>query len=771
MNVNEPTLIVTGGPLDGQVVRVSPDGPTRLGSGPDMTVPLALANVAAHHASLMWDGHGLLLSALDTPTGTYVNGERISAEHQLADGDRVCLGPPGSKQSVKFVVRLEAGDEGGTAGDALPDFEAPAQEFDGTLDLSGPEPPPLVLIDPDAGADGPVAPDEARLPSWSGLAGEPDFVTPAAEGPAAVPAPAAPAPAAERPRTEARRRPEYTSDVPSMVPEPGPDDEPRARPAPPPPLAPPAVARPKAAPARRPPATISLGRLEIPRVALFAGLALVAGLATWLVARQVMRPAPVLESVLPPRVQPGGTITLSGSNFAPDSDRNEVRFGSQRGQVSSASETRITVQVPDGASPGGAADVPVSVVSAGRRSNTLHVKVFVPPNIKSIEPDVALPGAEVVLSIPSLAAPPTVVMDGQRAEVLEVQGGDVRVRVPDLPVAFGRKVTVVAEASGFSGSAGQIILGRLPLLTGVEPGSGPPGTPVKVAGRGFGAEPAANTVTVGGEPALVISASPRELVVAVPLPGGTGTVTAPIEVRVGGVASNALPLVVNRLSTLTFVLRFFPAPVPGDSQRAYVATELGPLLLLSDKGPAASVAERAVQLSSALNQLADKALAGQAPAFELRESPGRRSAWWAGPSCWRPRRPTLPATGRAPRLAGWRPTGPRCWPTRSRCSWSSGARRAWPRAPPRASCSSTCSPRPSARSRNQAPARASRGRSSSRSTPRSESSSRTWPCSCPARRRRAPPPRSSRASGTGPCRRRGRRRAPSRSASSAPAGA
>lgn len=643
VSANEPTLIVTGGPLDGQVVRVSQASPTRLGSGADTALPVALANVAAHHATLQWDGHELKLSADDTPTGTYVNGERILATHRLSDGDRVCLGPPGSKQSVKFVVRLDAAPEGAEGGDALPGFEAPAPDLGDVLDLSAlppglspaPEPPPLVLIDPDAGEGGPAAAREGGLPGWSELPAGPLHVEPTlppaaaratpAPAPAASPRaatpPPAPAPPADRPRTETRHRPEYTSDIPSMMPDTGTAAEMPARLPGPPPVSPATPKRPMQAAPRRPAATLRLGLLEVPRLAVFVALGLLAGAGAWMVARYFARPAPVLASILPPRVQPGATVTLVGENFAAGGERNEVRFGTQSGQVSFASDSRITVTVPAVAPAGGAADVPVSVVSGGRRSNTMHVKVFVAPNIKSIAPDVALPGGEVVLNIPDLVGELKVQMDGQPAQVLESKGGAVRVRVPDLPVALGRRVKVIAESSGLPGSAAELILGRLPLLTQVSPSSGPPGTPIKITGRGFAAEPAGNAVTVGGVPALVISASAQELTVAVPVPGGSGTVTAAIEVRVGGVSSNPLPLVVDRLSTLTFVLRCFAAPVPGDTQRAYVATEYGPLLLLSDKGAAASTAERAVQVSAALNQLADSALSGRPPAFELRESP------------------------------------------------------------------------------------------------------------------------------------------------------
>ena len=255
MSGNQPTLIVTGGPLDGQILRLARRGQTVLGSGPDTVTPLALANVAAHHATLEWDGQELHLAALETPTGTYVNGERISATHVLADGDRLCLGPPGSKQSVKLVVRLSA-DEGepeeeaaGAAEEALPGFEAP--DLDGTLDLSSPsapEAPSLLLIDPDAAEPREPAVAETALPGWSDTPVEPPAPAlvltepePAAEPPQPPPE-AAPAPP---PRTEARHRPEYTHEIPSMLPEEAAGESAPARPAPPAP-GPPPTARPRA---------------------------------------------------------------------------------------------------------------------------------------------------------------------------------------------------------------------------------------------------------------------------------------------------------------------------------------------------------------------------------------------------------------------------------------------------------------------------------------------------------------------------------------------
>ena len=65
-----PTLTVTGGPHDGQSLVVRGGGPCSLGSAADSTLQLDLANVDLAHAQVVWDSRGLILSDLDSSTGT-----------------------------------------------------------------------------------------------------------------------------------------------------------------------------------------------------------------------------------------------------------------------------------------------------------------------------------------------------------------------------------------------------------------------------------------------------------------------------------------------------------------------------------------------------------------------------------------------------------------------------------------------------------------------------------------------------------------------------
>jgi hypothetical protein len=82
---------------------------------------------------------------------------------------------------------------------------------------------------------------------------------------------------------------------------------------------------------------------------------------------------------------------------------------------------------------------------------------------------------------------------------------------------------VTVELAGETGRPAEIILGRLPIVTVVAPASGPPGTRVVLRGHGFDPDVRADRVTIGGEPALLLSATANEIAAMVPAPPGAGS--------------------------------------------------------------------------------------------------------------------------------------------------------------------------------------------------------------------------------------------------------
>jgi hypothetical protein len=421
-------------------------------------------------------------------------------------------------------------------------------------------------------------------------------------------------PAAEKPAPASgkKQRPDYTSDLPSMVPA-GVRERfsAPAQPPPPPSLAPLARSAPRA---RR--AGPSLSRT----VALALATLALAGGGLWLY-RRLQPPAPVITSVTPPKAEPGQTVTVAGTGFDTDAASNTVRFGDQTGEVTSASDTQLAVTVPASLS---AAEAPLRVQTRGGRSNALFLKIYKGPRVTSVDPPVALPGSEVTLRGENLEGSGlTVQVGGLPAKVKDSGGGTIRILVPDLPLLEGRQVAVSVSVAGETGLPADLILGRLPLVTKVTPQSGPPGTQVSVRGHGFDPDARGNQVTIGGERALLLGASANEISAIVPAPATSGHLPAPIVVQArGGTSSGGVPFVVMSPSESSFRPLYFPAAAaerPGEDV-VFVSTELGPALLLGGKADAPSTPERAVRVAAALNAVV-QAAASRPALLEVRDKP------------------------------------------------------------------------------------------------------------------------------------------------------
>jgi hypothetical protein len=333
---------------------------------------------------------------------------------------------------------------------------------------------------------------------------------------------------------------------------------------------------------------------------------------------------PVLESVQPGRSEPGQTVSLSGLHFLSDASANSVRIGEQTALVTSATETQLAVTVPAGLAASGAEDVPIVVETAGGRSSAVMLKVYRPPKVTSVEPDVVMPGQSLVVKGQNLSGTPlSVVIGGLPGEVKEAQPDQIRVVVPAIPVVEGLKSIVTVSVGSDAAKPMDVLVGRLPMVFSATPKSGQAGDRVVVAGRGFDPTPTGNDVTFSGQAALVLAATPAELTVIAPAtPRGEGTLNAEVHVRTKGTEStSSAAFALTRVSASVFLPRFFAAPVteyPGEGL-AYVSTELGPFFVLGEKGAAGSTAERAALLAAALNGLVADA-ASASLAFELRDT-------------------------------------------------------------------------------------------------------------------------------------------------------
>lgn len=584
-----PTLTVTGGPHDGQSLPIPVGAVHVVGSAEGAQFRLTPANVSAEHARVSHDaGRGLLLADLGSVAGTYVNGEKVEGERALHEGDRICLGPPGAKASVKLLLVR-----------AAPPAEEPAilldaADDDVVLDV-GPPSPTLMIGDPVPGVPAPVvvvAPAPAPMPP---PAPPPPAPLPAA--PSAGPAPqVSSAPPATRPPAEAptpkRAKPEYTDGVPSIV------SSMQRQPLPVPPA-------PPLPPSAWPPTKRAAAAPAVPRVAIAAGAALVLVGGSYFVARSFMKGPPVANSVMPARVEGGQTVTVSGSGFGNDPAGITVRVGGTPGKIVSASDTQVAVEVPDVDPERGAAELEVVAQTRGGTSKALMLIVTAPPRVTGFRPDVAMPGDEVVAMGKHLKGKPlSVAIDGLEAAVLEAAGDRLRFRVPELTVSPGHGATVIVRRGQEASKPAQLYLGKLPLLIEATPVRAGAGDRVTLKGRGFTPRADANVVRFGTEPALVIQAKEDELVVSTP---GAGVVTTqldlPIVVETERGRSNSVPFLLTRLSSGQFLPRYHAAPALERPGSVIVATELGPVMLLGGPADAPSVVERGVKTAAALNAL------------------------------------------------------------------------------------------------------------------------------------------------------------------------
>jgi hypothetical protein len=599
---SHPVLIVTGPPRDGDSLALESLGFEKtLGSGPDCHFRLQAGNVDHNHARVVWEGRGVLLSDLGSAAGTYVNGEKIASDHALSDGDRICLGPPGSKQTVKLLARLPA-----ESSMPAPMVLAPEQDEFGL----GKEPPPLELLPAEPEPSPANAAPTAFVPlAPPASAAAPPIVAPPPEPVAAPPAPPvvietpilaakppdpapAPVPPPSRPRPLARELSELPSiDAPSSSAEPSEE---------------PSEDRPPRPERRRPVAPSKAARGTPPIVWIAAGVAVAAGagVAGYLKLRATQ---PALTALAPPQAEPRQALVLTGTGFAPEPSGNTVRIGSRTVPVTSATDTQVTVTVPADLDAGGAADVPVVVETSGGQSNPVFLRVRRLPQGLKLEQDVAVPGDEVVITGQNLDVKPLqVLVAGVPTEVIAADSGRVHVRVPpELPFQEGKAASVTVTVGGHSAPALPLLLGRLPLVTQLAPRSARAGERVTLHGRGFDPAPGGTAVSFGPEPALVLRATETEVEVLVPhVAAAAGEQDLPVVVKARGSASTgSLSFAVMRPSASTFVPHFFAAAVPEDPAggRAFVSCALGPVLLLSGRDDTSSTAERAARTAAALN--------------------------------------------------------------------------------------------------------------------------------------------------------------------------
>ena len=107
-----PTLIVTGGPLDGTAYPLPGKGETVVGSSMDAGVQIMLGNVEPFHARIVDGPGGLVIEDAGSATGTFVNGEKVFEYEQPqldeSDADARRLIVDGNKMLREGTISLQS---------------------------------------------------------------------------------------------------------------------------------------------------------------------------------------------------------------------------------------------------------------------------------------------------------------------------------------------------------------------------------------------------------------------------------------------------------------------------------------------------------------------------------------------------------------------------------------------------------------------------------------------------------------------------------------
>ena len=236
--------------------------------------------------------------------------------------------------------------------------------------------------------------------------------------------------------------------------------------------------------------------------------------------------APAIGSLSPDSGPEGTTVEITGTSFGAVQGTSTVTFNGTEATPTNWSSTSITAAVPEGATTG---DVVVTVDGTA----SVGASFTVTPAIGSLSPVAGPEGTTVEITGTSFGAmqgTSTVTFNGTEATPTNWSSTSITAAVPEGATTGNVVVTVGGEAS----NGVSFTVGTDPVISGLNPDSGPAGTSVVITGANFGASQGTSTVTFNGVTALPSTWSDTSITVPVPATAATG----PVVVTVGGQVSN-----------------------------------------------------------------------------------------------------------------------------------------------------------------------------------------------------------------------------------------
>ncbi|MBN1769902.1 MAG: IPT/TIG domain-containing protein [Deltaproteobacteria bacterium] len=247
-------------------------------------------------------------------------------------------------------------------------------------------------------------------------------------------------------------------------------------------------------------------------------------------------PPPTITGFAPAAGVTGTDVAIEGSGFSLRIYENRISLNGLVLPVRTASTTRLTVTIPEGAQDG---VFLLDVANAGQAVAATAFDVLEPLRIDRLEPPFGPVGAQVRLlgsGFDPTIDGNTVKLGDKRCSVRSATSAELLVEVPSR-AETGSFVVAVRNRGELASPEFRVIYP--PVIRSVHPRAGLPGSEVALRGEHLGQTPNDVQASISGVAAQVVFVTPTEVRVRVPENAGSGVIQ--LTVRDAGLVSAPQP--------------------------------------------------------------------------------------------------------------------------------------------------------------------------------------------------------------------------------------
>ncbi|MCC6877532.1 MAG: IPT/TIG domain-containing protein [Sandaracinaceae bacterium] len=235
-------------------------------------------------------------------------------------------------------------------------------------------------------------------------------------------------------------------------------------------------------------------------------------------------PAPVIASFAPASGAPGAEVTINGQNFSPRLAENLVHLGERPVVVRHATPTTLSVIVPADAA---TSAFRVEVTGAGSATSSAPFTVTTGTTIAGFEPALAPPGTRLIVrgtGFSRRASDVRLYFGDLRLQVRRASETELQADVPrNAPIARAR-LLVEVRRSARAYSSTELEVRPAPVISGIEPAFGAPGTRVTISGQYFGADVRQIALRLGEASLTVRDLAEGRVVAEIPQGAASGNI-------------------------------------------------------------------------------------------------------------------------------------------------------------------------------------------------------------------------------------------------------